>query len=357
MAAVFSFVSNRGGSGKSTLVSQLAPAIALANSNKTVVVIDLSIQSDSSTILLGGTQAPTKFTAGVRTLGAENIDAIPTEKRALGFLKGAFAPTTPVARSFWRGTASATVATPFAFKNYSVQASSINDAMPSNLWVAAGHSELYNFTNMAEAIPIAKQLREAFKSMNDCVVLMDVDAELSERVSSLIGIAASSKINIVLSPHWNDYNRLLDDKANGLFLCLQYLTANDTGFKGKISSLIFNKVTKRVNDSAVLAGALVLPFTPPNDEVSGMNEIVQHLFSISNDNFYDIKKYFEDQSCFESVTSFVTKYVSALAALPVTVIQPSLDKGIPVVSMRTATAPQQQAAANLADIARERFVF
>lgn len=44
MAHVISFVSNRGGIGKSSLSSQIAPAIAASNPQRQVILLDMSIQ-------------------------------------------------------------------------------------------------------------------------------------------------------------------------------------------------------------------------------------------------------------------------------------------------------------------------
>ena len=116
MSKVYTFVSNRGGSGKSTLTSQVSAAIALNNPNKTVVVLDFSIQGDASVALLGGISEPTTFTPGVATRGAENIAALPPTKSAFNFINDArragtasTANTAPTGGSWWRGS---TVAAP-----------------------------------------------------------------------------------------------------------------------------------------------------------------------------------------------------------------------------------------------------
>ena len=58
MGGSFAFLQPRGGVGKSTSVVQLAAALALAQPELTVVVIDASIHGDATNMLLGGFGEP-----------------------------------------------------------------------------------------------------------------------------------------------------------------------------------------------------------------------------------------------------------------------------------------------------------
>lgn len=356
MASVFAFVSNRGGVGKSTLVSQLAPVVAAANPSKTVLVIDLSIQGDTSVNLLGGVQAPAQFNPGVRTLGDEKMLTIDSQSSALGLINALSAtmgqaPT----RSFWRGgfmaSSTATTITPI---DYAVSVKDKHPAgkAPSNLYISYGGPNLYG-QQINPVSGAADKLRAGFAKMDNCIVLIDTDAELSERPTSLLGIAVAQKIILVLSPHWADYSRLLQDPANGIFLALAFLKQNDSGFKGKIAGFLFNNVSKRLNDGTNLCGVPALPFTPPNDEVAGMTEISSHMFQMAIDMNSMLSDYFLNWSA-TTAGDFVRTYVSAIGSIPTTVIQPALAQGIAVINMPT-TPPQAASRAQFEAVAAKCF--
>jgi MinD-like ATPase involved in chromosome partitioning or flagellar assembly len=352
MARVFAFVSNRGGSGKSTLVSQLGPAIALANPGAKVLVLDFSIQQDTSVILLGGTQQPDTFQPGIRSKGAEVIANLPPQQRALGLVRAIMTP--PQKPSFWRGMVSTSAQdAPLDFEKYCVQPSIVHPTgrAPANLFVAAGGPELYNFEPITQAISLASKMREYFARLSNTIILIDTDAELSERVSSLIGIASAQSIAVVLSSAWNDYERLHADKANGFFECLRYLTHNDQGFDGKVMHVIFNNVVKRINDPSTLAESLCIPFTPPADNRSSMEDIVTHLYSVCANRESNYKMYFSDPGAFKSATEFAQTYVTGVSAIPTTVLQQSLSLGQSIM-MQRSSAPQEAASSQLTHVAK-----
>lgn len=112
-----SFVSNRGGIGKSSLVSQLAPAVARAAPDRVVLVLDLSIQGDASVFLLGGVREPAAAESAARTRGGEALAALGSDKGATAFLAAVTAvpaPARPASTSFWRGVYNNTPAPPTA---------------------------------------------------------------------------------------------------------------------------------------------------------------------------------------------------------------------------------------------------
>ena len=337
MADVYVFVSNRGGVGKSTLVSQLAPAVAAGNALRDVLVLDLSIQGDTSTMLLGGFQQPTNFNPGIRTLGAEKIAQIPVEHRALGLLNSVY--TTP-ATSTWRGFLKPRDS-PFDFKLHSVNVNSAHPAgdAPRNLWLSAGGGELFNAFPTVAALPLAQKLRAAFSKLKDTIVIIDTDAEISERVTSLVGIAAAQNVVLVSSSNWADYSRLLDDRANSIFDLMANINRNDTDFSAKITKIVFNNVNKRTNDNSAICGSEVLNFTAPKDDTSSIEEIVNHFYMMTTSDTTMFSRYFKEFSASDP-TSFASQYVAGLSAIPTTVLQKSCMTGMPIISTRSPTAPE-----------------
>ena len=373
MAHVLAFVTNRGGAGKSSLSSQVAPALALAHPDKNVLLLDLSIQSDSSVITLGGTGEPDAFVPGLRTRGAERIAALLEQRTALGFLNAARAFNPPPqaaasAVSGWgmlRGSAAPSptrAAASFPWREHCANVASVHQAggSPPNLYVAPGGRPLYQCVPQDQLLSAAASLRTAFASCDsDLIVIIDTDAELSERCTSLIGLAACGDIALVLTSSWSDYQRVVDDPANGLFPGLAWLEANDPGCVAKVACLIFNQVTKNNTQPTSLANSPVpvLPFTPPKSSADSMADILEHVLSMCNDPATKYRRFFKassDDALFADVAAFTARFVTGLATVPDTLWQECLDKGRPVVASKPSD-PQKATAQQLGEVSKRLF--
>jgi len=75
----YAFVNNRGGTGKSFCLFQVATAYAKANPDKKVLVLDCSAHGDVSQYLLGGTQEPLEREPTASTAGSQKLKTIPVE--------------------------------------------------------------------------------------------------------------------------------------------------------------------------------------------------------------------------------------------------------------------------------------
>jgi len=292
MARVIAFVSNRGGIGKSSLVSQVAPAFAALNPTKHVILMDMSIQSDATVFTLGGVAEPTSNVPGIRTLGGEAASRLPSNVSVLGLVETASALNK---RFAWLGGTK-----PLKWKPHAVQPL---EAIP-NFWLIPGGKQLFQVT-FAELFPL---LKKAFSNMDDCVVFVDTDAELCERGASLAAIAASHELALVLSASWTDYLRVIDDPANSLFRNLKDLGEKQCA--PKISRVIFNNLQKRENRACALLsvqGALL--FSPPSTTLQTVEEITSHLYSIA-----DYKRFFLGEPA--TLAAFVETYVSAVSTVP-----------------------------------------
>lgn len=341
MAQVYAFVSNRGGAGKSSLVSQVAPALALLNPGKQVLLLDLSIQGDASVITLGGTGAPRDLVPGIRTRGAEVIAALPNEKRSLAFVSNTvIAPPAFVGGWGVLGRAvtpanlgSGRVTSVFEWQKHAVRVREAHPDgnAPDNLWISPGGRALYTAFPAAEVLTTAAALRTAFTAMgSDVLVVIDTDAELAERTSSIIGIAASRGLCMVLTSSWTDYQRLLDDAANGFFAGLAWLAERDPTSAAKISLVVFNNV-QLLNKNKSGVGGTMLPFTPPRAALDAIGDISNHLYSISTSPTTNHKQFFSDPAVFGSHHAFVERYVTGFSTVPTTVWQDCQARGVPVV--------------------------
>jgi len=259
---VYAFTSNRGGVGKSFLASQTAVAVAQRSPTQTVVFLDLSIQGDASVALLGGVKEPTQFATGVATRGMENLVKVSQTSRA--FLEAIWNRPKP-ARSFWRGTAALEA---FDWRAHVV---SVREAFPAgcaphNIYLAAGGPSLHGTAEVAQVIALAADVRAALPA--NAVVIVDTDAELSERFASLLGLAIADSVVVVASASWQDMQRLISDPVNSLFKAMAFLRANMPAFRATVHTFVFNNLAKTSKEPCNH-----LAFTPPADTVRIIREI------------------------------------------------------------------------------------
>ena len=352
MASITAFVSNRGGIGKSSLASQLAPAVALAHPDRNVVLLDLSIQGDATTFLLGGVAEPNDPASGARTRGGEAAAALPRDKCAAGFLEALLtAPPLPMQppprATFWRGSPVAAVPAAAAepdWKAHAVKPCEVHPAgrCPPNLYILAGGKSLYGVPFEGGLVPA---LRRALASSN-AVVLIDTDAELSERGASLAGIAVADRLALVLSTSWSDYLRALDDPANSLLGALEYLRTAHPTLSPRIAHAVFNNVQKRLSapgGTATVPG--LLPFTPPSSSLEALADIAVHLrtVAVTRPQFFAFGH--------ESNEAFMRAYVTGVPTVAESTWQAASTAGCPIACMACPTESQGHAAQHLAAVA------
>ena len=361
-AKVWAVTSNRGGIGKSSLVSQLAPAIALAYPTKVVLLLDCSIQGDASVFTCGGTAEPTMFAPNVRTLGAERMAALPVQRTALGFIQAAkiaytaAAAPPPVVRSFWRGstvsTASTTPTVAFDWTQHAVRVSDVHLAggAPPNLFVSVGGRSLYGLP--FDGVSVA--LKAVFRAMSDdVIVIIDTDAELSERGASLGALGAATFLAMVISASWPDYLRSLEDPANSLFGALDYLQREVPGFDGKIKTVIANGVQKTRNAFTSMCGVTnVVPFTPMSLSLDAVSEIVTHLHGFAVDDTNNIRRFFYNpDNTLTNPGAFIVEVFTAVPTFAEGVWQRTWSTGKALVIKPWSDEPSQAAGAIIETVA------
>ena len=328
---VLTFASNRGGVGKSTLVCQLAAAIAKQNLLKTVVVIDFSLQNDATVFFLGGTAEPRLHAPGVRTRGAENAANLSSTKSARGFVESAIAAAAPPvpARGFWSSKPS--VAPHCDWHNHAVSPNEMNPdgACPSNLFIVPNGRSLADETlDLAVAVPA---LKNALRG-DDVLFVIDTDAELLERPASMVGLACSSHVCLVTTDAWSDYLRLLEDPKNSVMKTLLKLEELGVGAP-RIHQIIFNGCNKHRNAfSSLLGFDNALPFTPSSLPRTAVSEIVAHFHDVVNDGSNILTRFFADPNAASGNTvAFVCRYVTGVFDMPDSVRHSSLQNGRPIV--------------------------
>ncbi len=306
-------------------------------------MLDFSIQADASVALLGGIGAPQVFTHGVATRGAEVVASVPMCAAAVGFINAARAyhtarstPQASASASWWRGPAVALTApaAPFDWRSCTVNIAEKGGHAPANLFVAVGGSALLDLFQLSESASVAAALRSSIGTVSDAIFIIDTDAELAERCTSLLGIAAADKLVVVTSASWQDTQRLVADPVNALFTGLTAVQGQFNGFVGKISTVCFNAIAKASKDPLP-----PLPFTPPAGSVNMIREIATYM-----SNHEACKPFFEPHA------NFYEEIVTAVATIPDGTKMKTLETGIPIV-MFAKTDADLTAANNIQSLA------
>lgn len=350
MAEVYAFCSNRGGVGKSSLAANMAAAVAACKPATPVLLLDMSIHGDSSRILLGGVQPPTTEVQGVRTLGDQRLGELPPGRTARGLLDATQAPAPAAGRSWWRGTSVAAAPGVFDWQAHAVRPADAHPGggSPSNLFLAAGGPSLYDITFQ----PTVDALRAALASMTGVIVIMDTDAELSERGASLAALGAANKLLVVLSSSWFDFGRLLDDKGNSLFAGLAWLSNLKPEYAPKVSKLVFNGLQKRANAACNFMGTPdALTFTPPKTTTDAVEEIITYLSQVGGENDGAIAKRFEEEAAFASPAALAARYMVGVQNMSEGTWQKTLWSGKPIGT----SGVDAEAANNIAKVVEQCF--
>jgi len=269
------FVSNRGGIGKSTLVCQLASALAKSNLLSTVVVVDFSIHRDTTTFFLGGYDEPKTHIPGVRSAGQEAYLNLSSVKNVASFVRAAInahAPQQP--RGFWSGYKTQ-ANPPCKWQDHAVQPSAVNPAgeCPPNVFLVPGPESNADIVyDDATRAAFTKTILQA--DAQNVLFIFDTDCEISERPLSSLAIASCTDYVLVTSDNWSDYIRLLEDQKNGVFQFLKSLTDQQP----RLKLVIFNTVKKLKNNFVSLLNvADIVPFTPSTQSRATIAEIAAHL--------------------------------------------------------------------------------
>lgn len=346
------------------MAAQVAPAIALQDPTRQVLLLDLSVHADSSIVTLGGTDVE-----GQHCVGQNVINGLGKGVTSVGFLEAAqerlireagSAIKSPLQRGFgWPGISRRAAPAPqnhaFEWQDHAVRVASFHPSggAPANLWVSPGGYQLLNLVNEGNVGSYSAALRRAFAAMEpaNVVVLIDTDAELSERSATVVGVAASSEIAMVTTPYFLDYARLMFlDPVNTVVNCLHWLHGADTDFRSKIRTVIINKINSKANKPCVLdvgtSAAQSFICTPSNDTKERIEKIIRDLYDrCVNDN---LQVYFEGTAGFADINAFTDRFITGLASVPDSVWQTCTDVGSPVV----VKASEQHASEEFHNLAR-----
>ena len=234
---------NKGGSGKSTLLFQLACEHARAHPDEETLVVDLSLYSDATTLLMGGTKRPgllkasrgaqaamSATTPDTRAEGMLLALAAGEEKVAAGGVGGFFASFNPFVQP--PGAAGAAGASELDIRKFAVRPGDVNPTIPGNLLLVASCGELplaeEDWKAAAERFGAALRLLPS-----STAVFIDTD-HLANAPVSKMAFATVDRLLVPLSLDDNDFSRMfMDPTGNSLWDVLQNLFVSTFGRAGR----------------------------------------------------------------------------------------------------------------------------
>ena len=278
----------QGGSGKTFLLFQTACDAALANRERKVLVVDFSVYSETSALLMGGLSRSHDGRLGA-TIGMQNtVDHIAENKRADCLVRDLYAYSQPAAAPertglFGFGSIRSALfgdkkrAAP-RLDEYAVQPHNVNPRVPDNLYLIGGAGKL---SWPAAGSPVwecsgedlkvcAGALREGLDNLEgEWHVFVDTDHLAASHLTKL-ALGAVDDVVIPLNLDEGDFQRLFEDATcNALFTDVMMPMAAQGYLRAKVRSIVFSKVLPNKNCACEREG-MELPFTPAKNDVEMM---------------------------------------------------------------------------------------
>lgn len=356
MPATHSFVfgNNKGGSGKTFLLFQLACEAARSKPDRKVLVIDFSLYSDTSGLLMGGMArehplAPTK--------GLQNtVDKTTPETRAEGLVRALVAAGETRAKSVFGAWFSAPATKDVVdLSRYWIQPSCVNPRIPSNLFLVASatdaswgtqHTGNAGGDNMDVDVPIwarqhstdwwpaAQQLKKAVAALSgEWVVFTDTDHLASSPLTKL-ALGAMDRTIVPLSLDEGDFSRLFHDPTgNALFKHVMMPMARDNMLSAPVSHFLFTKMTSNKNEPVETTDGIRSPFTPAAAVQAQMGRVAESLFDAAGRDQLLQASLREYDSTAATLRAFGLKYFSVFKTVSDVSLDISKHHGAPLCTM------------------------
>ena len=319
------FCNNRGGVGKTFMAFQTACEAARARPHERVLVVDFSLYSDQTALLLGGS-ARESFGAPMKGLQV-TVDVTTCDTRAEGLIRDLeHAPDAmdcdedrPASSSIFgtffsrkRKTTSPGTKTqprgggPVDLTRYALRPHDHNPAIPPNLYLipSAGatswadtQSDLagqHGYTDPPEEtqIPLwarrgdgwlgaARALRAAVSALpgDFGAVFIDTD-HLAACVLTKLALATCESCVVPLSFDDGDFNRLFQDvTGNALFADVMVPMLRAGALRARVKAMVFTKVASTRNEAVTTEGGIRSPFKPSHTVMAQMDAMARQVQS------------------------------------------------------------------------------
>ena len=315
------FCNNRGGVGKTFMAFQTACEAARARPDKRVLVLDFSLYSDQTALLLGGS-ARESFGAPMKGLQV-TVDVTTCDTRAEGLIRDLeHAPDAmdcgqedrPSASSifgtfFSRRRASASPGTEeptepagsgaVDLTRYALRPHDHNPAIPPNVFLVPSAGAVSWADTQAEdqnvspaEVPLwarrgegwrgaARALRAAIARLPGDFGAVFVDTDhLAACALTKLALAACEKVVVPLSFDDGDFNRLFQDvTGNALFTDVMVPMLESGTLTAKVSAMVFTKVASTKNEPVTTEGGIASPFKPSATVMAQMDAMARQVQS------------------------------------------------------------------------------
>lgn len=377
------FSNNKGGSGKTFMAFQIACEAARSRPEAKVCVVDFSLYSDISALMLGGSAregigAPMR---GLQTC----VDVTEESNRAEGLVRalelaadarrgkaggqrddreGASGRRGSVFGTWFARESSSMVRhdpnTEVDLTDFMIKPNDVNDAVPENLYLIAGAGTVSwnpETTAMSDGseqdIPLwarsgddwvdaGRVFRDAVQNLPGDFDAIFVDTDhLAACVLTKLAFASMDSIVIPLSYNDMDFNRLFADiTGNGLFTDV-LKNMNESGhLRARVKKMMFTRVGSTANAPTQSPGGIASPFTPTKTSTAQMDDMARQIWSACDQPVY--KALFADIDSLEAkdgnaVNSFMREYFGMFKLVPEMASLLSTMNGIPVCTMTSKT--------------------
>jgi len=339
VAQSFVFANNKGGVGKSTILFNLVTEYAKRHPEVNVLVIDLSLYSDSSTLLLGGTRKED----GIQR-GRLMMQRIPPRCKASGLIGALlqFAREKRLKSSWWPNRQwFRKHSFDFAKHTIPLQDPRFHPTAPPNLFLSAGGPDLREAIGTENWEDACYALRQSMTAslldpkdprgekggvmgLRQWVIFFDTDHEIHTPYATL-ALGCAERMILPLSLDENDYDRLFVGEI-ALFPILEEMQHHGT-LRAKIDRLVFNRMLPHQNAPYVDEGTGGrLPFTPVQSEFAQMKSIAKDLHGRYLQGMHTL--FLDADNVGTSFNRFMQRYVTALRLAAPTTINFSKMRGI-----------------------------
>lgn len=378
------FSNNKGGSGKTFMAFQIACEAARSRPEAKVCVVDFSLYSDISALMLGGSAregigAPMR---GLQTC----VDVTEESNRAEGLVRalelaadarrgkaggqrddreGGGAGRRGSVFGTWFARESSSMvrhdpSTEVDLTDFMIKPNDVNEAVPENLYLIAGAGTVSwnpETTAMSDAseqdIPLwarsgddwvdaGRVFRDAVQNLPGDFDAIFVDTDhLAACVLTKLAFASMNSIVIPLSYNDMDFNRLFADiTGNGLFTDVLKNMNENGQLRARVKKMMFTRVGSTANAPTQSPGGIASPFTPTKTSTAQMDDMARQIWSACDQPVY--KALFADIDSLEAkdgnaVNSFMREYFGMFKLVPEMASLLSTMNGIPVCTMTSKT--------------------
>jgi len=314
----FTFGCNKGGVGKSTLIFQFAPAFAQSNPDVNVLVLDLTLTGNTSTMIITHDQMlAVKDQCQRADLRVRASDMLESLRDFAVHAKN---------RSSWLPNRAWFSKNKFDFADHALRVCEHASSSPDNLFLSVGSYDIRqaveydNWSDMVEAWQRTGR-SEVDPDSKPWVIFFDTDQNVASPHAQF-ALRVSRKLVVPVGLSEMDFERCFeqDEIEPGVFHMLRLLheEASKSGRSDppcRLHQLIFNRVNKRTNDE-VESGGISSPFTPTKEDLAQCGSLADRLYELVLNSpetarllFHELDETFEEHG--HTAGAFKRRYFTA----------------------------------------------